>query len=480
MKKLLLFVVLAAGLASPLSGQGQLVRMFQGSGAPSGGCTYPWIYTDTTNGVVYWCNTGSWLALPTNASPTLTTPTLVTPTTNGLSTLNGDLLINALATPSITSVTPQTAGGGKTCTYKIVALVTDNNHTAASAGGTTADCANDLTAASSGDVIVWGAVTGATGGYDIYRTAFTGATPAGGAATGKIAHVATGVLTYTDAGANGDAASAPSTNTTGEATVGGLTAGYNVFTATGGLLSVDTTNSYTYDSINGIIGVKELRNVGSNFAIGAYSSFAAGSGEAIGFTAGTSLNARDVAISRISPGLLGVGTGAQGSVAGSLSFTNATMAGTIGTYNNVATVGIGVPYFQGHADTAAFSTTQSNVTIATSVASDQQYDIGYSVYESTNGSGGTCNTNSTVTPAITYTDPNNQTHTFTAGAISLKPTADAGTEAGNCLAATGSGGCLITRKVKASTTISITYTYANGNCNTQPKATANSFAMVIN
>lgn len=154
-------------------------------------------------------------------------------------------------------------------------------------------------------------------------------------------------------------------------------------------------------------------------------------------------------------------------------------SGAFTTYNSVATVGSGLPSFTGQVLNTGFSTTQTGQTIlASSVAS--QYRIGYTLYESANGSGGTCNTNATVTPAITYQDPNSQTHTFTAGAISLTPTAGAGTEAGNCLAATGSGGCEILRHVKTGTAITITYTYANGNCNTQPQATAKAYAEVVN
>lgn len=158
---------------------------------------------------------------------------------------------------------------------------------------------------------------------------------------------------------------------------------------------------------------------------------------------------------------------------------NGAVSTVLGT--NTSGTGGGVPSFTGSATTASFSTTQTNVSIlASSKAATQQYVIGYSLYQSANGSGGVCNTNSTVTPAITYTDPASNTHVFTAGAISLKPTSDAGTEAADCSAATGSGGCRILRTVKASSAITITYTYANGNCNTQPQASALAYAEVVN
>lgn len=153
--------------------------------------------------------------------------------------------------------------------------------------------------------------------------------------------------------------------------------------------------------------------------------------------------------------------------------------GLVTEYAGVVTVGKGIPSFTGQSAPAAFSTTQTNLSIiASTVAS--QYRIGYTVYQSADGTGGVCGSNSTVTPAITYTDPNSQAHTFTAGAISLTPTAGAGTEGLNCAAATGSGGCEILRHVKTGTAITITYTYANGNCNTQPQATAKAYAEVVN
>ena len=131
----------------------------------------------------------------------------------------GDLSVNQLATPAITSVTPQTGGGGKTATYVIVACTGSDcsgNHTAKSANKTTTDAADDLTAMASGNVLVWPAVVGATGGYDVYRTVFSGTTPA---TLGKIAHVAEGTLTYTDVGAAGGAETAPTANTTGRVTI---------------------------------------------------------------------------------------------------------------------------------------------------------------------------------------------------------------------------------------------------------------------
>lgn len=177
--------------------------------------------------------------------PIISTPFPLTDlTTTGLYTNTGNITVTALATPSVTSVTPQTAGGGKTCTYKVVALVSDTTHTAASGATSTADCANDLTAANHGNVLVFTSSPGNTGGTAIYRTVFSGATPAGAAATGLIATVGAGITTYTDAGANGDASVPPTANTTGALAFSSGGAGsYSVSTTAGGGVRITRTDT---------------------------------------------------------------------------------------------------------------------------------------------------------------------------------------------------------------------------------------------
>lgn len=172
------------------------------AGNPTLGCT-------DASATVGGCLTSSTQTL--SGAKTLSTTTLL-----GLTSNTGNVAIAALATPTITSVTPQTAGGGKTATYKVVCTVSDATHTAASAASTTADAAADLTAANHGNMLVFPACpAGSTGNLVVYRTAFNGTTPAGGAATGLIATLAATATGYTDAGANGDGATPPSANNTG-------------------------------------------------------------------------------------------------------------------------------------------------------------------------------------------------------------------------------------------------------------------------
>lgn len=163
-----------------------------------------------------------------------------------LTGLRDDLTVNPIATPVITSVTPQTAGGGKTITYKTVTLGL-NGHTAASAAVTTTDAANDLSAMDSGNALVLAANTADTGGTDIYRTASNAAGDSG--TTGLIGHVGPGVLSYVDVGAAGDSASAPTTNTTGNVYAGSTGAWKDVhaanFVMESSALRTDTTDAHT-------------------------------------------------------------------------------------------------------------------------------------------------------------------------------------------------------------------------------------------
>lgn len=314
--------------------------------------------TSVGNATSIAAQTGTGSTFVVNAAPTVTTPTF-----NGLTTQQGNVTVSALATPVNGVVTPQTAGGGKTCTYKIVALLTDSSHTAASTGGTTADCANDLTAANHGNVVNWGVVSGETGGYDVYRTVFSGATPAGAAATGKIAHVATGVIAYTDAGANGDAASAPATNTTGIGTfasagVGGSPTSGAPFQV--GAPATAYANTATSGYLFGAYSDPTALGQDGNLAIFSTDAAAIDIGGTIDFGAaytGTTLTklagikgAKEDGVAGNYGGYLAFYTRINGGASAEAArFTGSqtmTLAKTIASYNGLATAGNGVPSVQ--------------------------------------------------------------------------------------------------------------------------------------
>ena len=144
---------------------------------------------------------------------------------------------SALSTPTITSVTPQTAGGGKTYSYKLVSFV-GILFTDASTASTTVDGEDDLSVALQGNVLVWPAQTGASS-CTLYRTAAGGATTS---TTGRIVTQTPCTTGYTDIGAAGDGATPPTVNISGGFGVAGsaLFDGNVLLTAGKSIGSLDT------------------------------------------------------------------------------------------------------------------------------------------------------------------------------------------------------------------------------------------------
>lgn len=104
-------------------------------------------------------------------------------------------------TPSAPVVANIGAAGSTTYSYKVVAKQAGGGYTIASPAGTTTtgNATLDIT---NFNRLTWSKVDDASG-YDVYRTV-------GGATQGKIASVASGVLTLDDTGLVGDTVSAPS------------------------------------------------------------------------------------------------------------------------------------------------------------------------------------------------------------------------------------------------------------------------------
>ncbi len=204
------------------------------SATPSGACTAGLPNRQViSTGMQYSCQSGTWGAIggggggnpggsntqvqfndstAFNGAASLTY-TKSTGTVGGLGGVYIDPSSTPLAQPTITSVTPQTAGGGVTYTYVLQALF-NNLSTQGSTAVTTTDGENDLSVASQGNVVVWPTQTGATSCL-LYRTAAGGSTTN---TTGVIATISTpGCGTgYTDVGAAGDGGYSAFTNQTGE------------------------------------------------------------------------------------------------------------------------------------------------------------------------------------------------------------------------------------------------------------------------
>lgn len=144
---------------------------------------------------------------------TKATDTLAVPTYTG-----SNVTLTGLATPAITSVTPQGTPGATAYSYKVVARLADGTSTAASAAGSTAT-GNATLDAVNYNTVLWGAVTGAVD-YKLYRTA-------GGAAPPKLIYTGA-LLTFDDIGAAGTAETPAIQANFGFSLVG---AGTNLFSA---------------------------------------------------------------------------------------------------------------------------------------------------------------------------------------------------------------------------------------------------------
>lgn len=135
----------------------------------------------------------------------------------GLQVLGGSARIQALATPSAPTVTPQGTAGSTTYTYYVYAVDSIGNRTLASPGGSTTT-GNATLSSTNYNKITWTAVPGALS-YDICK-----GQPAGSS-------LATGVTatTINDTGQATTAYTAPSRNTTGDLVVDGYSFGQKPF-----------------------------------------------------------------------------------------------------------------------------------------------------------------------------------------------------------------------------------------------------------
>jgi len=118
----------------------------------------------------------------------------------------------------------------------------------------------------------------------------------------------------------------------------------------------------------------------------------------IGWSSGVpTVNANDTALSRISAGLIGVGTGAAGSFAGSLKLTDIVQVGKITTYNNIAVTGLPVIRATGQFDAQVAAV----ATVATyTPAVDTTLDVTCSILVTTSGT-------ENFTIQVAYTDTGN-------------------------------------------------------------------------
>lgn len=164
----------------------------------------------------------------------LSHPSTATPYYFAAPPILGGLSTTALSTPAINGIITTTGTAGSTSyTYKIVAFDALGGHTAASAGVTVAT-GNATLSGTNCTRMNWQEKSGAYY-YGVYRTA-SGGTPS---STGLLTNLVwpssltpTGYF-FTDCGQTGDSAAAPSTNTTGNASIAGTLSVTGTSTFTG-------------------------------------------------------------------------------------------------------------------------------------------------------------------------------------------------------------------------------------------------------
>lgn len=272
--------------------------------------------------------------------------------TNSENVTDGGFAVTGFANPTAAT----------TVTYKLVAHLADGTATEAGAASSTAASTATLSAANLLR-LTWSAVPGAAS-YTVYRTV----APTSPATTGKVV-ANTAALTLDDTGLAGGGETAPTVGSTGRLVSTALTASRVPLVGTGGTIVDDAGLTYS-----GTGATFSLRASASSGAAPAYSyaayptygmfldtdeqTYAAASHAwkigstyamlrnsviglqlpaAVAFGWGTIGGASDTSLSRIAPGVVGVGTGAAGSTAGHLA-----LAGTRGNTaktvtDNVAT-----------------------------------------------------------------------------------------------------------------------------------------------
>jgi hypothetical protein len=188
----------------------------------------------------------------TNVANTFTGANIFTPLQSFNSIASSSITTSQLANAGAPSVSNVGVPGATTWTYKIVAKLSDGTPSAAGSTGSTTT-GNATIDSSNKNSLTWTAVTGAAS-YDVYRTV-AGLVPS---SLGKIANVSTNA--YIDAGAAGDASTAPSTNATG---------GVVAYSFTGNGAAINLTASGAggvsrtlADHLNETVNVKDYGAVG--------------------------------------------------------------------------------------------------------------------------------------------------------------------------------------------------------------------------
>ena len=133
----------------------------------------------------------------------------------------------------------------------------------------------------------------------------------------------------------------------------------------------------------------------------------------------------------------------------------------------------GIPSVAGQASSLDFYAAVSTANVlASTVASVGRYRVGYYMFETASGSGGTCASNATATVTLGWTDPGD-------GAGQAQTKADAPLELPPTLAAGAYQQDQIVIAAQASTAITYAIAWSDGDCTAQPTASVYLFAEAV-
>jgi hypothetical protein len=163
------------------------------------------------------------------------------------------------------------------------------------------------------------------------------------------------------------------------------------------------------------------------------------------------------------------GTGGTVNISGNTVWDS---GGGLTRYAGDSLVGRGQPTFAGQSSQVGFHATvgSTNILATTWGGTGQVYRVGYTMWQATAGSGGTCNNNATATVTLAWTDPANQSQTKAESAMNVPPTLAAGAYQQD----------EIVVPAKASSALSYSIAWSNGNCTTQPTVTIKLWAEELN
>lgn len=215
-----------------------------------------------------------------------------------------------------------------------------------------------------------------------------------------------------------------------------------------GALTVEATSATLFLAATGSNIIEIVTNGANRWAVVGSGFLQGTSGMVNGWTSSSSdpTMALDTGESRLGAASFAFGNGTFSDVSGTLNFSAAVMGGAITKYNNVSTVGWGVPAIYGYNRFTAQTAAVATIASYTVGAADGSFEVGANVNVTTYASG-------TFTTTVSYTDETNTPQTLTLNFSTLAGVL------GTAIAAAGPfEGVTMRIRAKASTSITVATT----------------------